>query len=103
MFIQGYEDTNEVLHLQKDPLFKDILCGDMAYQPTLCRFENSIGKQTIFHLCYACRPLCFEFIRPHEVIINIDATDDTTFGDQQLLLFNGYYRQTFYVQRAVFS
>lgn len=30
MMMQGYEDCNDVTHLQNDPLFKDILCGDMG-------------------------------------------------------------------------
>jgi len=33
MLMQGYEDTNDVFHLQNDPLFKDILEGDLASQP----------------------------------------------------------------------
>ena len=97
MLVQGYEDTNDVFHLQNDPLFKDILCGDMASQPTLCRFENSIGKQTIFDLCYACIDRYVSSLSGRsEVIIDIDATDDPTHGDQQLSLFNGYYGQFMY-------
>ncbi|BAV94269.1 hypothetical protein JBKA6_0256 [Ichthyobacterium seriolicida] len=30
----GYEDTNDVSHLQNDPLFKkDVLQGDLSSQP----------------------------------------------------------------------
>ncbi|MCG8340290.1 MAG: transposase, partial [Cytophagales bacterium] len=43
--MQGYEDTNDVAHLKNDPLFEDILDGEMASQPTLSRFENSLGKR----------------------------------------------------------
>ncbi|KAA1243201.1 transposase [Aquimarina sp. RZ0] len=49
MLMQGYEDCNDVFHLQHDPLYKDILEGDLASQPTLSRFENSINK--LFFLC----------------------------------------------------
>jgi hypothetical protein len=31
----GYEDVNDVTHLQHDPLFKDVLQGDLASQPTI--------------------------------------------------------------------
>ena len=48
MLMQGYEDCNDVFHLQNDPLYKDILEGGLASQPTLSRFENSIDKRTIF-------------------------------------------------------
>lgn len=53
MLMQGYEDTNDVNHLKNDPLYQDILGGELASQPTLSRFENSLDKATIFNLCYA--------------------------------------------------
>jgi hypothetical protein len=97
MLMQGYEDTNDVFHLQNDPLFKDILEGDLASQPTLSRFENGIEKQTIFTLCYACIDRYVAGLAGRkEVIIDIDATDDPTHGEQQLSMFNGYYGQFMY-------
>lgn len=53
MLMLGYEDTNDVTHLQNDPLFKDVLQGDLASQPTISRFENSFDKAAIFKLSYA--------------------------------------------------
>jgi len=38
MMIQGYEDVNDVTHLKNDPLFKDVLQGDLASQSTISRF-----------------------------------------------------------------
>ncbi len=52
MLIQGYEDVNDVNHLKNDPLFKDVLQGDLASQPTISRFENCFDKASIFSLCY---------------------------------------------------
>ena len=51
--MQGYEDTNDVKYLKNDPLLQDILDGELASQPTLSRFENSLDKASIFALCYA--------------------------------------------------
>ena len=34
MLMQGYEDCNDVSQLKTDPLFQDVLQGDMASQPT---------------------------------------------------------------------
>jgi hypothetical protein len=97
MLMQGYQDTNDVFHLQNDPLFKDILEGDLASQPTLSRFENGIEKQTIFTLCYACIDRYVSSLSGRsEVIIDIDSTDDPTHGAQQLSMFNGYYGQFMY-------
>ncbi len=53
MLMQGYEDANDVYHLQHDSLYKDILEDHLASQPTISRFENSLNKCTIFDLCYA--------------------------------------------------
>ena len=97
MLMQGYEDANDVFHLQNDPLFKDILEGDLASQPTISRFENGIEKQTIFELCYACIDRYVSGLKGrNEVIIDIDATDAPTHGAQQLSMFNGYYGQFMY-------
>ncbi|WP_096685554.1 transposase [Ichthyobacterium seriolicida] len=43
MIMLGYQDANDVNHLQNDPLFKDVLQGNLASQPTISRFENSLG------------------------------------------------------------
>ena len=51
--MQGYEDTNDVQYLKSDPLLQDVLDGELASQPTLSRFENSLDKASIFALCYA--------------------------------------------------
>ena len=97
MLMQGYEDTNDVFHLQHDPLYKDILDGDLASQPTLSRFENSLNKQSIFDLCYAWIDRYVSTLDGRKSItIDIDATDDPTYGKQQFTMFNGYYRQFMY-------
>ncbi len=97
MLMQGYEDTNDVEHLKNDPLYEDILQGDMASQPTLSRFENSLGKQGIFDLCHAWVERYVDSLAGRdELIIDIDSTDDPTHGAQQLSMFNGYYGQFMY-------
>ena len=97
MLMQGYEDCNDVFHLQHDPLYKDILEGDLASQPTLSRFENSVDKHTIFSLCYGWVDRYVSSLKGRKsVTIDIDATDDSTYGKQQLSMFNGYYGQFMY-------
>ena len=97
MLMQGYQDANDVFHLQHDPLYKDILEGDLASQPTLSRFENSLDKHSIFNLCYAWidRYVLSLKGRKH-ITIDIDGTDDATYGKQQLSMFNGFYGQFMY-------
>ena len=97
MMMLGYEDTNDVFHLKHDPLFKDVLQGDLASQPTLSRFENSLDKHSIMDLCNAWVDRYVSGLSGRDrVVIDIDATDDPTHGNQQLSMFNGYYGQFMY-------
>jgi len=97
MLMQGYEDTNDVSHMKNDPLYQDILDGELASQPTLSRFENSLDKATIFALCYAWVDRYVASLKGRkELIIDIDSTDDKTHGKQQLSMFNGYYGHFMY-------
>jgi hypothetical protein len=89
--MQGYEDTNDVQYLKNDHLLKDILKGDLASQPTMSRFENSVDKHSVFALCYAWVDHYVDSLKGRsQVIIDIDVTDDPTYGNQQLFMFNGY-------------
>lgn len=95
--ILGYEDANDVEHLKNDPLFQDILNGDMASQPTISRLENSLDKKSIFNMCYAWVERYISTLKNRKsIIIDVDSTDDPTHGNQQLAFFNGYYGQFMY-------
>jgi hypothetical protein len=90
----GYEDANDVTHLQNDPLFKDVLQGDLASQPTISRFENSQDKHSIFELINAWADNYVSSLAGRKrIVIDVDATDDPTHGNQQMSMFNGYYGQ----------
>ena len=97
MLMAGYEDTNDVTYLKNDPLYQDILGGELASQPTLSRFENSLSKADVFDLCYTWLNRYVKSLKGRKkIIIDIDATDDPTHGQQQLSLFNGFYGQYMY-------
>ena len=94
MMMLGYEDANDVTHLKNDPLFKDVLQGDLASQPTISRFENSLDKQSIFEFSKAWVANYVSSLSGRKsIIIDVDATDDPTHGNQQMSLFNGFYGQ----------
>lgn len=94
MLMLGYEDANDVKHLQHDPLFKDVLQGKLASQPTISRFENSLDKHSIFELCNAWVTHYVSSLSGRKrIVIDVDATDDPTYGSQQMSMFNGYYGQ----------
>ncbi len=97
LMMQGYEDANDVHQLKNDPILRTVLEGELASQPTVSRFENSIDKQGIFSILYGWLNRYVESLsgRKH-VVIDIDATDDPTHGAQQLSMYNGYYGQFMY-------
>lgn len=93
----GYEDANDVDYLKNDPLLQDVLEGELASQPTISRFENTMNKHIIFELCYAWVDQYVSTLKNRKkIIIDIDATDDPTHGNQQLSMFNGFYGQFMY-------
>ncbi len=94
----GYEDANDCNALRSDPGIK-AACGvlplsgaDLASQPTMSRFENQIRRSELYRI--ACAFLdCFiaSYAQPPAaIILDIDDTQDTVYGTQQLSLFNGY-------------
>jgi hypothetical protein len=79
-------------------LDRDPLTGrDLASQPTLSRFENSIRPRELYRLGEALAGSVIERHaqrmrgRARLVTIDLDPTDDPTHGAQQLSFFNGHY------------
>lgn len=97
MLMLGYEDANDVNYLKNDPLLQDVLEGELASQPTISRLENSLDKHSIFTLCNVWIDRYVATLKNRkQVIIDIDATDDATYGNQQLSMYNGYYGHFMY-------
>jgi len=99
----GYEDGNDAAKLASDPVMK-LIAGrdpsgeDLASQPSISRFENSVGKADLFRLATAIVQTVIERQRiqrrgcAEKITIDFDQTVDKTHGEQQQSLFNGYYR-----------
>lgn len=96
----GYEDANDANALRVDPALK-IAVGrppasgaDLASQPTLSRFENAVSRKQLFRLSRVIESVYFDR-RPEpdqQIIIDIDASDDPTHGQQAFAFYHGYYR-----------
>lgn len=109
--VAGYEDCNDATTLRTDPVFK--LCCDrttdpsdaLASQPTFSRMENSIRQRDLFDLAETLLELYMsKFTKaPKRIILDIDSTDDPTYGAQQLSLFNGFYNQHMYHPLLIFD
>ena len=106
----GYEDCNDAADLRHDPVLKTAVGRlpktgrDLASQPTLSRFENGVGRRELWQMA---RQLVECFIeqhaqsRPRRIILDFDATEDPTHGQQQLAGFHGYYGEHCYLPLIV--
>lgn len=108
----GYEDGNDHDTLRADPAIK-VVAGrlpvtdeDLASQPTISRFENHVSKRELVRLGYA---LVDHFIGRHraeppgEIVLDFDATDDPTHGQQEFEGFHGYYGHHCYLPMMIFG
>jgi hypothetical protein len=109
----GYEDQNDADSLRADPLLK-LACGrlpetgeDLASQPTLSRLENSVGARECYRMALALLELYVgqrgKEGAPRRVLLDLDATDDPTHGEQEGSYYHGYYRQHMYHPLLVFD
>ena len=99
----GYEDANDAARLASDPVHK-LLVGhdpeqgeDLASQPTLSRFENSVDRKEVLTMAEVLADSVIERHRKRLrgrarlITIDLDPTDDPTHGAQQLTFFNAHY------------
>jgi hypothetical protein len=110
----GYEDCNDSARLGTDPvqrllIDRDPLSGEaLASQPTLSRFENGIDGRSLVGMGTAIMDTVIARHRRRlgnrvrRITIDLDPTDDATFGQQQLSFFNGHYGSWCYLPLACF-
>ncbi len=96
----GYEDCNDVKHLEHDPALRALCGGELPCQPTLSRWENALNIGDVARLAESMIDYYVAGLNPkrEEIIIDVDCTDDPTHGSQQGTLFHGYYWQWMYNQ-----
>ena len=99
----GYEDANDAARLAGDPIHKllvgrDPIAGeDLASQPTLSRFENAPDRKELLRMTEALADRVIErhqkrlHGRARRITIDLDPTDDPTYGQQQFAFFNSHY------------
>lgn len=97
----GYEDANDSNDLRSDPALK-VACGrlpmtgdDLASQPTISRLENSVSRTDLYRIGQALLDAFIASYKkaPKKIILDIDDTDDSTHGSQQLSLFHAFLRR----------
>jgi hypothetical protein len=102
----GYEDLNDHDALRHDPALQTAVGRDvdMASASTLCRFENSVDKKSLWALSSVLVDAFIESHRqaPEEIVLDFDATDDEVHGKQEGRFFHGYYDHYCFLPLYVF-
>jgi len=96
----AYEDQNDHDTLRADPIFKLVAgrspdADDLASQPTLSRFENAINIPSLKRLrdVFLDQFIASFAVPPLHLTFDLDAVDDPAHGEQQLVLFHGFFDQ----------
>jgi Transposase DDE domain group 1 len=103
---QGWEDCNDFDTLRQDPLYSLTLGSLPASQPTLSRFENWVDYKALRRMS---DELVDVFVARHQdrppkrIVIDIDATEDPTHGQQEFQFFNKFYDCHCYLPLMVFG
>ena len=108
----GYEDGNDGNTLRQDPLFK-LAAGRaplddgnaLACGATFSRLEGSLRRRDIYRLA---RALVEQFVAgypeaPRSITLDLDHTDDATYGQQTLSFYNHHYGHHCYLPLLVFE
>lgn len=109
--ISGYEDANDCNQLRHDPIFKMFAGrlpeseGALASQPTMCRFENRVSRKMLYQVALV---LLKQFVASYDappalIVLDLDDTEDRVYGNQQLALFNNYYKERCYMPLHVYE
>jgi len=108
--LADYVDQNDHDTLRSDPVFKLIADRhpddpDLASQPTLSRFENSISIPSLKRLRDECidQFIASFIVPPRRLTFDLDAVDDPAHGEQQLVLFHGFFGQHQYFPSFITS
>jgi hypothetical protein len=109
----GYEDQDDADTLRHDPLLK-FVCGrlpdtgtPLASQPTLSRLDNAMDRRACYRLAVALVKL---YLRererdgmPKRILLDLDGTDDPTYGAQEGTAYHAYYGQHMYHPLLIFD
>jgi len=107
----GYEDCNDCDDLRGDMIFKTCAGrmpqsgNELASQPTMSRLENSVQKRDLLSIG---KQLVDVFIdsyihEPKVIIVDCDDTNNNTYGQQELTLFNNYYHDYCYMPLHIYE
>ncbi len=107
----GYEDCNDCNDMRGDMVLKT--CAgrlpqtghDLASQPTMSRLENAIGPRELVRMGRYLLDafVCSYASTPGVIVIDCDDTNNNTYGQQELTLFNNYYHDHCYMPLHIYE
>ena len=107
----GYEDCDDCDDLRGDTVFK-MSCNrlpqsgvDLGSQPTMSRLENAATPKDLLNIG---KQLVNTFVEsynnePKLIILDCDDTNNNTYGQQELALFNNYYHDYCYMPLHIYE
>ena len=107
----GYEDCNDCDDLRDDMIFK-VCAGrlpqsghELASQPTMSRLGNSIDNKDLYRMGLEfLDTFIYSYDRePKVIILDCDDTNNDTYGQQELSLFNNYYHEYCYMPLHIYE
>jgi len=107
----GYEDCNDCDDLRDDMVFK--MCAgrlpqsgqELASQPTMSRLENSVDSKDLYRMGVEFLDTFIDSYdrEPKVIIMDCDDTNNDTYGQQELSLFNNYYHEYCYMPLHIYE
>ena len=111
----GYPDGNDAAVLAEDPILKEV-CGRrgtsgaaLATQATISRFENAVTGRELVDMARRLESFVVDQHakrlrrrRVRQITIDLDPTEDRTYGQQAFTFFNGYYKNFCYLPQLGF-
>lgn len=105
--VAGYEDCDDAKYLRTEPTIQSVagkVGKELASQPTLSRLENSADWDSIRLLeSEGTEWFCRYGSTEGEIILDMDSTEDRTYGQQQLSFFNRHYNSYIYHPLLIFE
>jgi hypothetical protein len=107
----GYPDANDCEPLRYDPAMQLAVdhvpdrLAPLASQPTMTRLENTPSRTQLYRMAQAFVEVFLQSYAeaPEAIVLDFDDTDSAVYGQQQLALFNGYYRHRCYQPLHVYE
>lgn len=104
--IAGYEDNNDSDRLADDPVMKILLDDKIASQSTLSRHENAFtleGVEALQGVHGSLIKKVYSAEQPKVIVLDIDSTEDTAYGSQEGVRYNGHFHGLAYHPLLIYN